>query len=87
MRERWKRMEQFECIAEHQRKVDKAGIWAGDLLSKDDTYALREAGLVKFEGAYAKLTSEGAAFFAVWQKVPGSSALSNYPVFKEAHDE
>jgi hypothetical protein len=80
MRERWRRMEQFECIAEAER-IDPRGIWAGDLLSKDDTYALREAGLVHYEGDYARLTPEGAVFFAVWQRVNG--ALPNYPIFKE----
>lgn len=79
MRERWRRMEQFECIAQHQL-VDSRGIWAGDLLSKDDTYALRDAGLVRYEGDYATLTPEGEALFRAWQKVPG--ALPNYGVLK-----
>jgi hypothetical protein len=79
MRERWRRMEQFECIAEAQR-IDPQGIWAGDLLSKDDTYALREAGLVKYEGDYATLTPQGESFFNAWRKVRG--ALPDYPIFK-----
>lgn len=81
MRERWRRMEQFECVAEHQQRVDSQGIWAGDLISKDDTYELRSAGLVAFDGRHAWLTQRGKDFFAVWQRVNG--ALPNYPVFKE----
>jgi hypothetical protein len=74
-RERWKRMEQFEAIA-------IAGpIWAGDLLSKDDTYALRAAGLVRFEGKEATLTNLGQAVWALWKQVEG--AAPDYPACRE----
>jgi len=70
-RERWRRMEQFECIA-------LAGpIWAGDLLSKDDMYALRSVGLINFDGSHATLTPCGEKLFDVWRKVDG--APPNYP--------
>lgn len=80
MRERWRRMEQFECIAEAPKPI-----WAGDLISKDDTYELRSAGLIAFDGKHAWLTPAGKAFFATWRRVSGD--LPHYPAFKERNNE
>jgi hypothetical protein len=67
-------MEQFECIAL------AAPVAAGDLISKEDTYELRAAGLVAFDGAWAWLTARGHNFYATWRRVNGDPP--DYPIFR-----
>jgi len=63
--DRWRLMEEFECIAQG------APLWPGDLISKKRAKILEDQGLVmRDEDGNFVLTPNGSMIYKIWNKLP-----------------